>query len=68
MGRPSYRCASYRAQHNIGRVERWRGGVGAAYPLTGPFVCRCLTSGSVLRFHIPLIKPDMRICRIRLSD
>jgi hypothetical protein len=23
---------------------------------------------AVLRFHLPLIEPDMRICRIRLSD
>ena len=33
-----------------------------------PFVCRCLTSQTVLRFHPPLIKPDVRISRIRLSD
>jgi len=46
----------------------WRGGLGAAYPLSDPFVCRCLTSRSVLRFHIPLIEPDGRISRIRLSD
>ena len=30
--------------------------------------CRCLTSRVVLRFHIPLIEPDVRISRIRLSD
>ncbi len=51
-----------------GRVEMWRGGVGRAYPLAGPFVCRCLTSPPVLRLHIPLIEPDVRISRIRLSD
>ncbi len=39
----------------------WRGGVGAAYLLAGPFVCRCLTSVTLLRFHIPLIEPDVRI-------
>ena len=33
-----------------------------------PFGCRCLTRHSVLRFHVPLIKPDVRISRIRLSD
>ncbi len=33
-----------------------------------PFVCRCLTSPAVPRFHLPLIEPDVRICRIRLSD
>jgi len=36
--------------------------------VAGPFVCRCLTSPSMLRFHIPLIEPDVRISRIRLSD
>ena len=35
----------------------WRGGLG------GPIYSR-----SVLRFHIPLIEPDVRISRIRLSD
>jgi hypothetical protein len=46
----------------------WRGGVGDAYPLAGSFVCRCLTSAAVLRFHIPLIEPDRRVSRIRLSE
>jgi hypothetical protein len=50
------------------RVERWRGGLGLAYLLTGPFVCRCLTSLAMLRFHLPLIEPDVRISRIRLSE
>ena len=26
--------------------------------VTGSFVCRCLTSPAMLRFHLPLIKPD----------
>ena len=34
----------------------------------GPFVCRCLTRFTLLRFHIPLIEPDRRISRIRLSE
>ena len=46
----------------------WRGGVGGAYLLAGPFGCRCLTSLAMLRFHIPLIEPDVRVSRIRLSD
>ena len=46
----------------------WRGGLGAAYLFAGPFVCRCLTSPIMLRFHIPLIEPDRRISRIRLSE
>ena len=28
--------------------------------VSGPFVCRCLIIRTVLRFHIPLIEPDMR--------
>jgi len=36
--------------------------------LSGPFVCRCLPSRSVLRFHVPLIEPDVRFSRIRLSE
>ena len=34
--------------------------------VSGPFVCRCLTSRTMLRFHIPLVEPDVRISRIRL--
>ena len=34
----------------------------------GPFVCRCLTSLAMPRFHSPLIKLDVRISRIQLSD
>ena len=45
----------------------WRGGVGWAYLLADPFGCRCLTSQTMLRFHIPLFKPDMRFSRIRLQ-
>jgi hypothetical protein len=52
----------------MGRVETWRGGLGRAYPFAGSFVCRCLTSPSVLRFHVPLIEPDVQISRIRLSE
>jgi len=36
--------------------------------VAGPFVCRCLTSPPCFRFHTPLIEPDVRICRIRLSE
>ncbi len=46
----------------------WRGGVGWAYLLADPFGCRCLNSHTMLRFHIPLFKPDVRLARIRLSD
>jgi hypothetical protein len=33
-----------------------------------PFGCRCLTIPFMVRFHTPLIEPDVRICRIRLSE
>ena len=46
-------------------MARWfRFGLSVA----GSFVCRCLTSPTMLRFHLPLIKPDVRFSRIRLSD
>ena len=46
-------------------MARWfRRGLSVA----GSFVCRCLTSPAMLRFHLPLIKPDVQISRIRLSD
>jgi len=49
------------------RVETWRGGLGLSLSVAGPFDCRCLNSPALLRFHVPLLKPDMRISRIRLS-
>ena len=33
-----------------------------------PFVGECPSISAVLRFHIPLIKPDVRFSRIRLSN
>ena len=42
--------------------------LGLAYLLTDSFDSWCLTVQTWLRFHIPLIKPDMQISRIRLSD
>ena len=36
--------------------------------VAGSFVCRCLTSLTMLRFHSPLIKLDRRFSRIQLSD
>ena len=46
----------------------WRGGFRLGLSVTGPFVCRCLTSLAMLRFHTPLIELDGRISRIQLSD
>jgi hypothetical protein len=38
-------------------VARW---FRSVLSVSGPFVCRCLIIQTVLRFHIPLIEPDMR--------
>jgi hypothetical protein len=46
-------------------VARW---FRLAYLLADPFGCRCLNNLTLLRFHIPLFKPDVRFSRIRLSD
>ena len=56
------------AKNHLGGVEVWRGGLGGAY------LCPTLSSvGASLappcfRFHTPLIEPDVRISRIRLSE
>jgi hypothetical protein len=49
-------------------VEVWRGGLGGTYRLpTLSFVGASLAP-PCFRFHTPLIEPDVRICRIRLSE
>ncbi len=35
--------------------------------VSDPFGCRCLSILTMPRFHIPLIKPDVQIYRIRLT-
>jgi hypothetical protein len=48
----------------------WRGGLGRSLysQFARPFVCECHSISTMLRFRIPLIEPDVRISRIRLSD
>jgi hypothetical protein len=41
-------------------VEMWRGSVGRAYLFPALSFSRCLISPTMLRFHIPLIEPDVR--------
>ena len=36
--------------------------------VTGPFGPPVPEYPALPRFHLPLIEPDVRICRIRLSD
>ena len=45
-------------------MARW---FSAGLAVSDPFGCRCLIILPLLRFHIPLIKPDMQISRIRLT-
>jgi hypothetical protein len=46
-------------------MARW---VRFGLSVAGPFVCRCLTIQTMLRFHIPLIEPDVPVSGIRLSE
>ena len=59
-------CALWTA--GVGRVEVWRGDVRLSMSVPAPFVWRCLSGSTIVRFHTPLIEPDVRISRIRLSD
>jgi len=46
----------------------WRGGVGAAYRLPALSSAGASLAPPCCRFHIPLIEPDVRISRFRLSE
>ena len=46
----------------------WRGGVGAAYLLPALSLAGASLASPCFRFHIPLIEPDVRISRFRLSE
>ena len=46
----------------------WRGGVGAAYLLPALSSAGASLASPCFRFHIPLIEPDGRISRFRLSE
>src|SRR5271169_6132695 len=56
-----------RNRHFCG-VEMWRGGVGAAYLLPALSLAGASLASPCFRFHIPLIEPDVRISRVRLSE
>jgi hypothetical protein len=49
-------------------VEVWRGGLGGAYQLPTLSSVGASRAPPCFRFHTPLIEPDVRICRIRLSE
>ena len=46
----------------------WRGGVGGTYLLPAFSSAGASLAPPCFRFHTPLIEPDVRICRIRLSE
>jgi len=46
----------------------WRGGVGAAYRFPALSSAGASLASPCFRFHIPLIEPDGRISRFRLSE
>lgn len=47
----------------------WRGGFSSGISVNPPLsIGGALLSQTWLRFHIPLIEPDLQISRIRLSD
>ena len=49
-------------------VEVWRGGLGGTYLLPTLSLAGASLVPPCVRFHTPLIEPDVRICRIRLSE
>jgi hypothetical protein len=49
-------------------VEVWRGGLGGTYRLPALSFAGASLVPPCFRFHTPLIEPDVRICRIRLSE
>jgi hypothetical protein len=46
----------------------WRGGVGAAYLVPTLSSAGASLASPCFRFHIPLVEPDVRISRFRLSE
>ena len=46
----------------------WRGGLSGAYLLPALSFAGASLASPCFRFHTPVIEPDVRICRIRLSE
>jgi hypothetical protein len=49
-------------------VEVWRGGLGSAYRFPTLSSVGASVAEPCFRFHTPLIEPDRRVSRIRLSE
>jgi hypothetical protein len=56
------------SQKHLCGVEVWRGGLGGTYRLPALSFAGASLFPPCFRFHTPLIEPDVRICRIRLSE
>jgi hypothetical protein len=56
------------ARSSMCGVEVWRGGLDGAYLLPTLSLVGASLALPCFRFHTPLIEPDVRICRIRLSE
>jgi hypothetical protein len=60
--------SGFAERHLMCGVEVWRGGLGGAYRLPTLSSVGASLAPPCFRFHTPLIEPDVRICRIRLSE
>lgn len=54
--------------HLIGRVEKWRGGLGVAYRFPALSFAGASLAPPCSFFHFPLIEPGVRFSRTGLSD
>src|ERR1039457_2382643 len=68
LGVPSRITGNLGTRTHFCGVEVWRGGLGGAYRLPTLSSVGASLAPPCFRFHTPLIEPDVRICRIRLSE
>jgi hypothetical protein len=62
------RTSGFWADFHFCGVEVWRGGLGGGYRWPTLSSVGASLAPPCFRFHTPLIEPDVRICRIRLSE
>src|SRR5215831_14558976 len=60
--------ASAGTMSHLSGVEVWRSGLGGTYRLPTLSSVGASLVPPCFWFHTPLIEPDLRICRIRLSE
>jgi hypothetical protein len=61
-------CANQRRDFQMCGVEVWRGGLGSAYPLPTLSSVGASRTEPCFLLHTPLIEPDVRVSRFRLSE